>query len=141
MVVAGAGAVQHDQLVSLSSKLFGNVPSTPSNGVAPVKEPARFTGSDILIRYDDMPKAYVTYGFPTGGWNDPDNFALMLIQTMLGSWEKSIAGGVHSSSPLISGVAQFELAHSISAFNTQVRHNNNNHRLVQSRQSKVFKLC
>jgi len=43
----------------------------------------------------------------------------MLIQTILGSWEKSIHGGVHSSSPLVSGVAQFELAHSISAFNTQ----------------------
>lgn len=119
MVVAGAGAVQHEQLVSLSNKLFGNVPATPSNGVAPVKEPARFTGSDILIRYDDMPQAYVAYGFPTAGWNDPDNFSLMLIQTMLGSWEKSIAGGVHSSSPLIAGVAQYELAHSISAFNTQ----------------------
>ncbi len=119
MVIAGAGAVQHDQLVGLAGKLFGQVPNTPSNGIAPVKQPARFTGSDILIRYDDMPHAYVAYGFPTAGWNDPDNFALMLIQTMLGSWEKSIHGGVHSSSPLVSGVAQYELAHSISAFNTQ----------------------
>jgi len=119
MVVAGAGAVQHEQLVGLADKLFGKVPSTPSNGVHPVKEPARFTGSDILIRYDDMPHAYVALGYPTAGWNDPDNFSLMLIQTMLGSWEKSIHGGIHSSSPLVSNVAQYELAHSICAFNTQ----------------------
>lgn len=119
MVVAGAGAVDHGELVSLASKLFGSVPSSPSNGVQPHLEPARFTGSDILVRYDDMPLAYVAYGFPTAGWRDPDNFSLMLIQTMLGSWEKSVHGGVHSSSPLVASVAQHELAHSISAFNTQ----------------------
>ena len=119
MVIAGAGAVEHEQLAGLAQKLFGKVPSTPSNGIAPVMEPARFTGSDILIRYDDMPQAYVALGFPTAGWRDPDNFSLMLIQTMLGSWDKSVHGGVHSSSPLIAGVAQYELAHSISAFNTQ----------------------
>lgn len=119
MVVAGAGAVEHSQLVNLSKELFGKVPSAPTNGVQPVMEPARFTGSDILIRYDDMPQAYIAYGFPTAGWRDPDNFALMLIQTMLGSWEKSVHGGVHSSSQLVSSVAQYELAHSVSAFNTQ----------------------
>jgi processing peptidase subunit beta len=119
MVIAGAGAVQHDQLVGMAKKLFGKIPSQPSNNIQPVMEPARFTGSDILVRYDDMPVAYIAYGFPTAGWKDPDNFALMLIQTMLGSWEKSVHGGVHSSSPLVAGVAQYELAHSISAFNTQ----------------------
>jgi processing peptidase subunit beta len=119
MVIAGAGAVDHGQLVSLAKEKFGKIPSAPSNKIEPVMEPARFTGSDILIRYDDMPQAYIAYGFPTAGWKDPDNFALMLIQTMLGSWEKSVHGGVHSSSPLISTVAQYELAHSISAFNTQ----------------------
>jgi processing peptidase subunit beta len=119
MVIAGAGAVEHSQMVGLANKLFGVVPSTPSNGVHPVKEPARFTGSDILIRYDDMPHAYVALGYPTAGWNDPDHTALLLIQTMLGSWEKSLHGGIHSSSPLVANVAQYELAHSICAFNTQ----------------------
>lgn len=119
MVIAGAGAVEHGQLVGLAKNLFGKIPATPANNIQPVLEPARFTGSDILVRYDDMPQAYIAYGFPTAGWRDPDNFALMLIQTMLGSWDKSIHGGVHSSSPLVSSVAQYELANSISAFNTQ----------------------
>lgn len=119
MVIAGAGAVDHGELVGLATKLFGKVPSKPTNGIEPFMEPARFTGSDIRVRYDDMPLAYIAYGFPTAGWKDPDNFALMLIQTMLGSWEKSVHGGVHASSPLVSTVAQYELAHSISGFNTQ----------------------
>ena len=119
MVIAGAGAVQHDELVKLAEKLFSSVPSEPPAGQEPYMEPARFTGSDILIRYDDMPLAHVTLGYQTAGWTDPDNFPLMLIQTMLGSWDKSVHGGMHSSSRMVSNVAKWELAHSISTFNTQ----------------------
>ena len=119
MVIAGAGAVEHDQLVKLAEKLFANVPSAPPQGQEPYMEPARFTGSDILIRYDDMPLAHVTLAYQTAGWTDPDNFPLMLIQTMLGSWDKSIHGGMHSSSRMVSNVAKWELAQSVSTFNTQ----------------------
>merc|ERR1712226_1271382 len=55
MVVAGAGAVDHKELVTLSEKLLGSVPSKGKRD--PVMEPAEFTGSDIRVRYDDMPQA------------------------------------------------------------------------------------
>jgi len=117
MVVAGAGAVSHDQLVSLSSDLFGDVPATAATPA--VMEPAKFTGSDIRVHYDDLPLAHIAYAFPTAGWTDPDNFPLLLIQTLLGFWDKRFTGGAHSSSWLVSEVAKKELAHSMSAFNTQ----------------------
>lgn len=53
MVVAGAGAVDHGELVKLSEKLLGSVPTKGNR--EPVMEPAQFIGSDIRIRYDDMP--------------------------------------------------------------------------------------
>lgn len=43
----------------------------------------------------------------------------MLIQTLLGSWDKSSTGGAYSSSPMIASIAEQDLAHSVSAFNTQ----------------------
>ena len=119
MVIAGAGAVQHDELVKLAERLFSSIPSSAPDGQEPYMEPARFTGSDILIRYDDMPLAHVTLGYQTAGWTDADNFPLMIIQTLLGSWDKSVHGGMHSSSRLVSNVAKWELASSISTFNTQ----------------------
>ena len=76
MVVAGAGAVEHEDLVKLSEKLLGSVPSAGKR--SPVMEPAKFTGSDIRIRYDDMPAAHVALAFPTAGWNDPDSFSLLV---------------------------------------------------------------
>lgn len=119
MVIAGAGAIDHDQLVQLAEKMFGNVPSLPINNKSPYKEPAKFTGSDILIRFDDMDYAYIAYGFPTAGWKDPDTFVLLVIQTILGGWQTSVRGGIHSTSPLVSNVARYELARSVSMFNTQ----------------------
>jgi processing peptidase subunit beta len=117
MVVAGAGAVEHDDLVQLSDKLLGNV---PTKGSRPVElEPAHFTGSDILIRYDDMPVAHIAYAFPTAGWTDPDTYPLLVIASLLGNFDRNSTGGRHSSSELIANITKEDLAHSLSTFNTQ----------------------
>lgn len=54
-VIAAAGAVDHRQLVELTEKHFGQLPSTPSSGlVLNAYDPAIFTGSDKRIRFDSM---------------------------------------------------------------------------------------
>lgn len=117
MVVAGAGAIEHDDLVQLSDKLLGSVPAT---GSRPIElEPAQFTGSDIRIRYDDMPVAHIAYAFPTAGWTDPDTYPLLVIASLLGNFDRNSTGGRHSSSELISNIAKEDLCHSLSTFNTQ----------------------
>lgn len=117
IVICGAGAVDHAELVKNTELLFSKIQFQPARPV--VKEPAIFTGSDIRSRYDSLELAHIAYGFPTGGWNDPDTFPLMVIQTMLGNWDEALAGGRLSSSPLVRAVSSNRLARSISAFNTQ----------------------
>jgi processing peptidase subunit beta len=122
MVIAGAGGVSHDELVAMSSEFFGTVPAdTPEGYEAPVLQPAWFTGSDIQVRYDDMPTASLAFGFPVAGWNDADHIPLMLIQSILGSYNKATAGGngKFSDSILVSKVAEADLADSFHVFNTQ----------------------
>lgn len=82
--------------------------------------PAAFTGSDIRIREDSDEWAHVAYGFATAGWNDPDQYPLLLIQTMLGNWDKDVSSphSKHSRSGLISKAAD-GLASKVMAFNTQ----------------------
>lgn len=53
-VIAGAGAVDHNQLLELTEKHFGNLPKTPTNGSTLKYDPAVFTGSDIRIKYNTM---------------------------------------------------------------------------------------
>lgn len=117
MVVCAAGPVNHGEFVQLAQRLFSNVPEASSS--APVKERALFTGSDLRARYDDAELAHVAFGFPTPGWNDGSHVPLMVLQTMLGNWDESFAGGIHSKSKLVSTVASSHLARSVSTFNTQ----------------------
>ena len=62
-VIAGAGAVDHKQLVELTEKHFGNLPKTPKDGVSLKFDPAIFTGSDKRIRYDSMKVQYAIFIF------------------------------------------------------------------------------
>jgi len=117
MVLAAAGAVDHNQLVDLTTKFFGKVPTVSKR---PIKmEPAAFTGSDIRDRFDDMPEAHVALAFPTAGWNDPDTYTLMVIQHLLGSWDGKVAGSQYHFSKMISAIAAEKLASNVLCFNTQ----------------------
>jgi processing peptidase subunit beta len=46
MVVAGAGAVDHQELCGLAAEHFGKLPTGSASGVDIAMEPAVFTGSD-----------------------------------------------------------------------------------------------
>jgi len=120
VVIAAAGAVKHDEIVQLSEKLFGSLPSNPPQGKVVLKAPAVFTGSDRILRYDSLPELHVALAYPVGGWGDPDTYPLMVIQQLLGAYDRENPGvGVHNSSKLISQVVKEDLAHKIMPFNTQ----------------------
>lgn len=119
MVIAAAGAIEHNELTQLADKHFGNVASESPADKPVQMAPAYFTGSDIRIREDDVDMAHVAYAFPTFGWKDPDNYPLMVMQTMLGAWEKySALDGTHHPSPLCAEIARDNLAEKVMAFNT-----------------------
>ena len=44
---------------------------------------------------DDIPLAQFAVAFEGAAWTDPDSIALMVMQAMLGSWNKSTGGGKH----------------------------------------------
>lgn len=122
MVVSAAGAVKHEDIVELSKKLFTNL-STDTVTTAQLieKEPAIFTGSEVRMIDDDIPLAQFAVAFNGASWTDPDSVALMVMQTMLGSWNKSAGGGKNTGSELAQRVAINELAESIMAFNTNYK--------------------
>ncbi|XP_010525113.1 PREDICTED: probable mitochondrial-processing peptidase subunit beta, mitochondrial [Tarenaya hassleriana] len=122
MVIAAAGAVKHDEVVEQVKKLFTKFSAdsiTTSQLVA--KEPANFTGSEVRMIDDDLPLAQFAVAFEGASWTDPDSVALMVMQTMLGSWNKSVGGGKHMGSELAQRVAINEVAESIMAFNTNYK--------------------
>lgn len=47
------------------------------------------------MRDDDAPLAQFAVAFNGASWTDPDSIALMVMQAMLGSWNKFTNGGQH----------------------------------------------
>jgi processing peptidase subunit beta len=119
MVVAAAGAVSHDELVKTVEKSFQNLSAdTTTAGHLVEQDPAIFTGSEVRIRDDDVPLAHFAVAVKGAAWTDPDSIALMVMQTMLGAWNKSAGAGKHMGSEMAQKIGANELAESVMAFNT-----------------------
>lgn len=65
-----------------------------------------------------MPLAHVAMAVETCGWDNADNIALMIANTLIGSWDRSMGGGGNLPSVLAAKCASGNLAHSFQSFNT-----------------------
>jgi len=115
MVLAASGAIKHDEIVALAEKHFAGLPSSIDPVIRP---PTAYTGSQILVRDDTMEDAHVAVAVRGVSWSHPDYFTFMVLQTIIGSWDRTIGGGRNLSSRLCEIVATEKLAHSLTSFNT-----------------------
>ncbi|CAL5392115.1 unnamed protein product [Camellia sinensis] len=79
---------------------------------------------DDIVRIidDDIPLAQFAVAFNGASWTDPDSIALMVMQSMLGSWNKNAGGGKHMGfSDLAQRVGIDEIAENMMAFNTNYK--------------------
>ena len=119
MVVVGTGAVDHDELVKLAEKAFASLPTEGASTNALVaKNPGHFTGSEVRIRDDDMTTVNFAVAFKGASWTSPDAVPLMVMQAMLGSWDKQAIGADDMMSPLAQAFSANKLGNSFMAFNT-----------------------
>ncbi|KAL9253940.1 putative mitochondrial-processing peptidase subunit beta, mitochondrial [Drosera capensis] len=122
MVIAASGAVKHEEVVERVKKLFTRLSTDPTTASQLVtKEPAIFTGSEVRMIDDDIPLAQFAVAFSGASWTDPDSIALMVMQSLLGSWNKTAGGGKHMGSELAQRVGVDEIAESMMAFNTNYK--------------------
>jgi processing peptidase subunit beta len=119
IVLAGAGGVNHDELVKFAEQNFGKLAAVSDDTVFRAT-PCRYTGSEVRVRDDDMPFAHVAIAIEGAGWTNPDNIPLMVANTMIGSWDRTHGGGANASSRLAATYATDEekSAHSFQSFNT-----------------------
>ncbi|XP_076895919.1 putative mitochondrial-processing peptidase subunit beta, mitochondrial [Bidens hawaiensis] len=117
MVITAYGpAVKNGDVVDQVKKLFTKLPANPITTKQLLeKQPAIFTGSEIRVRDDDPSLAHFVVAFKGASWTDPDYVVLMLMQAMLGSWNKA---GEHNIGNL---VRIGEVAESMTAFNTNYK--------------------
>jgi len=115
MVLVGAGAVDHSQLVELGSKHFGNI-SSAFNTTLPERH--NYTGSMVTLTNDMLPVVHTVVAIESVPWTSPDYFVFMLLQVMVGSWDRSAGGGGNLTSRACETLGLKGYAHSMMSFNT-----------------------
>ena len=83
--MAGAGGVNHDELVEVTNKCLGKISNTYP-GEIPLVQPCRYTGSDIEARDDALPLAHIAFAVEGTSWTNPDIYALMVASTLIGKF-------------------------------------------------------
>jgi processing peptidase subunit beta len=115
MVVTAAGAIKHEEVVALAEKHFTSLPSSIEFAH---RTPSEFTGSLVNVRDDTLEDAHVAVAVKGVSWSHPDYFVFMVMQTLVGSWDRTIGGGKNLSSRLCETISVMDLAHSLTSFNT-----------------------
>ncbi len=115
MVLAGAGAVNHEELVRLAETAFSGLPKGPSIWKP---SPAKYTGAEVRMTDESMPHAHMAIAVEGASWESQDYIPLLVAQAIVGSWNRGLAGGANTASRLAQVVAQNGLAQSFLSFNT-----------------------
>ncbi|MBP2310884.1 M16 family metallopeptidase [Azospirillum soli] len=79
IVLAAAGRLEHDRLVEMALKSFGNL----SGKLVPEGEGARYVGGDYR-EARDLEQMHLVLGFDGVGVHDPDYYAHSVLSTLLG---------------------------------------------------------
>lgn len=92
IVLSAAGGVNHKELVDLANKHLGKIEDTFDNQ-QPILPPCRYTGSDVRVRDDANPLAYVAVAFEGPGLTSNDYLPLEVARQYLGAWERCNSSG------------------------------------------------
>lgn len=79
VVIAAAGNLRHQDVVSLAKAHFGDLPADMARQV----EPSRYLGGEFREQ-KDLEQVHVVLGFPSVGYGDPDYYPVLLLSTLLG---------------------------------------------------------
>ncbi len=79
VVVAAAGALEHEAIVALAVQHFADLPAAPP----PPAVAARYAGGEYR-EGRDLDQVHIVLGFPSVGYGDPDYYPTLLLSTLLG---------------------------------------------------------
>jgi processing peptidase subunit beta len=120
MVLVGTGGVDHRELQELAVKHFANLPVS-ANPVALGQKhhpKTNFVGSEVRIRDDTMSTANIAIAVEGVGWRSPDYFPMLVMQSIMGNWDRSLGAAPLLSSRLSHLISSHSLANSFMSFST-----------------------
>ena len=109
--------MSHEQLGALAQKYLSGVSAQYTLGI-PAATPSRYTGSELRMRDDDVPLAYMAFAVQGCAATSPDYVPLLVARDYVGRWERSSGGGHHHASKLVQALVDYDnRALSFNSFN------------------------
>lgn len=96
VVVVGAGNVNHQQLVDLTQKALGNLPSQAGE-VKGADQPF-YTPSLLYMRDDEMANVNIGVVYNAPSWTHEDHYAFRVFNEIIGEYNQSKHTGQHLNS-------------------------------------------
>ena len=120
MVLVGTGGVTHSELTKLAEKHFSSLPvsSNPIPLGRPSHATTKFVGSEVRVPDDTMATANIAIAVEGVGWNSPDYFPMLVLQSIFGNWDRSLGASPILSSRLSHIISSNNLANSFMSFST-----------------------
>jgi len=120
MVLVSAGGIPHDQLVQLAEKQFGKLPVSSRPLLLGTSRDAKpeFVGSEVRLRGDTIPTANIAIAVEGVGWKHDDYWPMLVMQAIVGNYDRALGSAPHMSSKLSSIVHNNGLANSYMSFST-----------------------
>ncbi|GAA6038118.1 hypothetical protein JCM8097_007555 [Rhodosporidiobolus ruineniae] len=121
MVLVGTGGVEHSALVDLAKTHFGSLPTSANPiklGSAEQKDKPNFIGAEVRVRDDTMETCNLAIAVEGVGWNSPDYYPMLVMQSIMGNWDRSLGAQSLLSSRLSHIISTNNLANSFMSFST-----------------------
>lgn len=118
MVLVGAGGVEHEELVKQAEKHFGKLPGSSEPLKLASNTRTDFVGSDVRVRNDTSPTCNFAIAVEGVGWNSPDFYPMLVMQSIFGNWDRSLGSSALLSSRLSHHIQTNNLANSFMSFST-----------------------
>ncbi|ABN65227.1 ubiquinol-cytochrome c reductase core subunit 1 [Scheffersomyces stipitis CBS 6054] len=112
-VIAAAGNFDHEALVAA---VEANL--TLTQGLKPQEKPASFLGSEVRMRDDTLPKAYVAIAAQGEAFNSPAYYVAKVAAAIFGDFDHHSAFAAYTSPKLASIVQEYHIADKYTHFST-----------------------
>ncbi|KAF5093143.1 hypothetical protein D0Z03_002536 [Geotrichum reessii] len=121
IVLVGAGAVEHEELVQLAEKYLSGLPvsdapTAPGAGARHPSDTSAFVGSEVRLRDDTIPTANIAIAVEGVSANSPDYYTAQVAKAIIGNWNVVSATANNQGNKLSSIVSQNHLADSFESF-------------------------
>lgn len=113
VVISASGNINHDKLVDLLESQL-----SLKKGHKPVTKPASFLGSEVRMRDDTLPKAYVSLGVAGEGLSSPAYYVAKVAAAVFGSFDHKATTAKLTSSKLSSVVQEYHIVDTYQHFST-----------------------